>query len=200
MKFSTKELVTLAVFGTLWGIVEISLGSMLKALNIPLSGVILSSIGLIIALIGRVFVPRRGSTLFVGIIATLLKLFSLGGVIIGPMVGIISEALVAEIVLSLSRKPRRVSFILAGSLGVLWVLVQPFVTGPLLFGRTFFTIWLDLVDLGGQLFGLDDTVVVWIVTGLTLTHMVIGSLAGWSGWNLGRQLQSRMGITHQKMI
>ena len=97
MKLSTRELATLAVFGALWGLVEISLGSVLKTLNIPMSGMVLSAIGLVIALTGRVFVPRRGSTLFIGVIAMLLKLFSLGGVIVGPMVGIISEALVAEI-------------------------------------------------------------------------------------------------------
>ncbi len=69
----------------------------------------LAAIGLTVALVGRVFVPRRGSTLFIGVIAMLLKLFSLGGVIIGPMVGIFTEALVAEIVLSLAGKaaPRR---------------------------------------------------------------------------------------------
>ena len=125
MKLSTRELATIAVFGTLWGLSEISLGSVLKSLNIPFSGAVLSAIGLAIALVGRSFVPKKGSTLFVGVIAMLLKLFSLGGVIIGPMVGIFSEALVAEIVLSLTGKPRRFSFILVGALGVTWTLLQP---------------------------------------------------------------------------
>ena len=120
MKLSTRELATIAVFGTLWGISEISLGSVLKSLNIPFSGAVLAAIGLVIALVGRAFVPKKGSTLFVGVIAMLLKLFSLGGVIIGPMVGIFSEALVAEIALSLTGKPRRFSFVLAGALGVTW--------------------------------------------------------------------------------
>ncbi|NTW38151.1 MAG: hypothetical protein HGB17_19070, partial [Syntrophobacteraceae bacterium] len=96
MKLSTRELTTLAVFGALWGLVEISLGSVLKTLDIPLTGIALSAVGLTIALTGRVFVPRRGSTLFIGVIAMLLKLFSLGGVVIGPMVGIFTEAVVAE--------------------------------------------------------------------------------------------------------
>ncbi|MFU8773240.1 MAG: hypothetical protein ACNA8H_12575, partial [Anaerolineales bacterium] len=87
MKLSTRELATLAVFGALWGLVEISLGSVLKTLNVPLSGVVLAAIGLTIALTGRAFVPRRGSTLFIGVLAMLLKMFSLGGVIIGPMIG-----------------------------------------------------------------------------------------------------------------
>ena len=47
----------------------------------------------------------------------LLKLFSLGGVVLGPMLAILAEALVAEIVLSLFKRPRRFAFILAGGLG-----------------------------------------------------------------------------------
>jgi hypothetical protein len=195
MKFSTRELVTIAVFGTLWGLVEMSLGTVLKSLNVPLSGVLLSAIGLTVALVGRVFVPRRGSTLFIGVIATLLKLFSLGGVIIGPMVGILGEVLVAEVVLSVMGHPRRLSFLMAGAAAVLCPLVQPFITGPLLFGRTLFTVWLDLLDLGNRLFGLDTNAVLWIVLVLVVVHVGIGLVAGWFAWDVGRLLQARLGRT-----
>ena len=94
MKFTTRQLVTMAVFGALWGIVEISLGSVLHAVNLPMSGTVLAAIGLVVALTGRLFVPKRGSTLFIGVIALVLKLFSIGSVVIGPMIGIFSEALV----------------------------------------------------------------------------------------------------------
>jgi hypothetical protein len=193
MKYSTRELVTIAVFGTLWGIVEMSLGTVLKSLNVPLSGVVLSAIGLTVALVGRVFVPRRGSTLFVGIVATFLKLFSLGGVIIGPMIGIMSEALVAEVALSAMGRPRRLSFLVAGAVGVLCPLVQPFVTNPLLFGRSLFTVWLDMLDLGSRLFGLDSGAVLWIVVALVAVHVAIGLVAGWLAWDVGRLLQARLG-------
>ena len=193
MKLSTRELTTLAVFGALWGMIEISLGSVLKTLNIPLSGVVLSAIGLTVALVGRIFVPRRGSTLFVGVIAMLLKVFSLGGVIIGPMVGIITEALVAEIVLSLAGTPRRAGFLLAGALGVAWVMLQPFVTGPLLFGRTVFTVWLDLLDSGSRLLGIDPSAALWIVLGFLAIHLVIGGMVGWLSWDIARLLQVRLG-------
>lgn len=193
MKLTTRELVTVAVFGTLWGIVEISLGTVLKSLNVPLSGAVLAAIGLIVAMVGRLFVPRRGATLFIGIIAMILKLFSLGGVIIGPMVGIFSEALVAELVFSLGGKPRRLLFVIAGALGVLWTLLQPLVTGPLLFGRTLFVVWLDFVDRGSQLLGLNSSVILWIVLALAAIHLVIGGLAGWLSWDVGRHLQIRLG-------
>ena len=193
MKLSTRELVTVAVFGTLWGVVEISLGSALKSLNIPFSGIVLAAMGLIIALVGRIFVPKKGSTFFIGVIAMLLKLFSLGGVILGPMVGIITEALVAEIVLSLSGKPRRFSFMLTGALGVTWVLVQPFFTGPLFFGRSFFVIWLDFLDTGNRLFSLKTDAAIWIVAALLTIHLFIGCVVGWLGWDIAHQLRLRLG-------
>jgi hypothetical protein len=200
MKLSTRELATVAVFGTLWGISEISLGSMLKSLNIPFSGALLSAIGLVIALVGRAFVPKKGSTLFVGVIAMLLKLFSLGGVIIGPMVAIFSEALLAEMILSLSGSPRRFSFLLAGALGVAWSLLQPFVTGPLLFGRTLFIVWLDLLDTGTRLLGLDASAALAIVVALLAIYLSIGGVAGWLSWDLARQLKIRMGRTQVEVL
>ena len=193
MKLSTRELATIAVFGTLWGISEITLGSVLKSLNIPFSGAVLAAIGLTMALVGRVFVPQKGSTLFIGVIAMLLKLFSLGGVIIGPMVGIFSEALVAEIVLSLMGKPRRSAFLLAGALGVVWSLLQPFVTGPLLFGRSLFVVWLDLLDTGSRLLGPSGSAVLWIVVAMLAIYAFIGCVAGWLSWEVAGQLQSRLG-------
>jgi len=195
MKYTTRDLVILAVFGSLWGLSEISLGTVIKSLNLPLSGIILSTIGVTIALIGRVFVNKKGSILFIGAIAMLLKLFSLGGVVIGPMVGIISEAIVAEVTLSLSGETRKSSMILAGSLGVLWVLVQPFVTNPILFGRTLVDAWLNFLILGRRVMGINQSSVVWIVGGLVAIHLVIGGIAGWLGWTLGKLLQSRLGYS-----
>jgi hypothetical protein len=195
MKLTTRELVTIAVFGTLWGVVEISLGTVLKSLNVPLSGAVLSAIGLTVALTGRLFVPRRGSTLFIGIVATLLKLFSLGGVIVGPMIGILGEALIAELVLSTLGRPRRQAFLAAGAAAGLWPLVQPFVTGPLLFGRTLFTVWLDLLDLGQRLFGFGTSAVVAIVVVLAVVHLGLGLVAGWIAWDAGHMLQARLGRT-----
>jgi hypothetical protein len=193
MKLSTRELATLAVFGALWGVVEISLGSVLKTLNVPLSGVVLAAIGLTVALTGRVFVPKKGSTLFIGVIATFLKLFSLGGVIIGPMIGILTEALVAEIVLSAMGKPRRQSLIIAGALGIAWVLIQPFVTNTLLFGRTLFVVWLDLLDMGSRLLGIDTNAAFLILFTLLIIHLAIGAFVGWLSWDIARLLQIRLG-------
>ncbi len=194
MTFSTRQLVTLTVFGTLWGAIEISLGSLLHTLNVPMSGALLAAAGLAIALMGRLFVPRRGATLFIGIIATFLKLLSLGSIVVGPMIGIMAEAVIAEAVLSVSGKPTRASFMLAGALGVLWTLVQPFATGLLLFGREAADIWLGIVERGGEWLGIDPAAAVIIFLILAVMHLLVGALGGWLAQDAGRQLQTRLAI------
>jgi len=192
MKFATRELVTMAVFGALWGLVEISLGSVLHAVNLPLNGMLLSVIGVLIASIARLFVPRRGSTIFIGVVATVLKLFSIGNILIGPMVGILTEALIAELILDAFPKPSRFAFISACAGAALWTVVQPFVTGVLLFGRNLLVVWLDMLDMGGRLFGLSSQATLWIVLALVALHLVVGGLGGWLAWKLGLILKIRL--------
>jgi hypothetical protein len=169
------------------------MGTVLKALHLPFNGAFLASIGLTVLLIGRLFVPRRGATLFIGVIATLIKLFSIGGVVIGPMIGILSEALLAELVLSAFARPRRVAFLLAGILGVGWTMIQPFITGGLLFGRDTLEVWLDLVNEGGRILGLQVNAALWIFMILAAFHVLLGSLSGWLAWTTARRLTVRLG-------
>lgn len=192
MKFTTRELVTMAVFGALWGLVEITLGSVLNAIDLPLTGMALAILGVMVASIGRLFVPRRGSTIFIGIIAMVLKLFSIGSAVIGPMVGILAEALIAELILDGFGKPSRPAFMLACAGAALWTLVQPFVTGVLLFGRNLLVIWLDLLDAGARIFGIPYQAAFWIVLALVVVHLVLGGIGGWLAWRLGHILKRRL--------
>jgi hypothetical protein len=192
MKFTTRQLVILAVFGALWGVAEISFGSVLHALNIPQTGAFMAGIGLCIALIGRLFVPGRGSILFIGVVAMFLKLFSIGSILVGPMIGILVEVVIAELVVSLFKVPSRFSFVLAAGLGVLYTFIQPFITGPLLFGQGIFSVWLDTLDVGARLFGLPSTAALAIIAILAGVSLAIGCAAGWLAWGAGHILQTRM--------
>jgi hypothetical protein len=192
MKFTTRQLVTMAVFGALWGVVEIGLGSVFHAFKIPLTGLILTVLGVLVALIGRIFVSQRGSTFFIGVIAMVLKLFSIGSIIIGPMIAILAEALVAELILDIFPGPTRLSFILAAAGAAIWTLIQPFVTGLLLFGRGLFSIWLDTIDQGSRLFGLSSQAAIWVVLGLIVLNAAAGCISGWLAWKLGNLVFIRL--------
>jgi hypothetical protein len=193
VKYSTRELVTLAVFGALWGLSEISLGSVFHAIDLPKTGLLLSTLGVMIACIGRLFVPRRGSTLFIGVIAMVLKLFSIGNVIIGPMIGIIAEAVVAELILDVFPRPSPAAFIATCAGAAVWVFVHPFVTGLLIWGQSLIMIWLDMLDEGSRLFGIPTQAVYWIVLAVVILHLVVGVIGGWVAWKLGNVLKIRLG-------
>lgn len=192
MKFSTRELVLMAVFGALWGLVEIALGSVLHAIDLPLSGMLLAILGGMLLCMGRLFVPRRGSSIFIGVIAMILKLFSIGSVVLGPMLGILAEAVVAEVILDLFNRPSRGAFLAACMGTSLWTVIHPFFTGLVFFGRSMFVVWLDLLDSGSRIFRLPVQAVIWIVIALVVVHMLAGGLGGWLAWKLGLALRTRL--------
>lgn len=192
MRFTVRDLVYIGVFGALWGAVEISLGSVLHTLNVPFSGVVLTGIGIAIALIGRLFVPRTGSVLFIGLVTAFLKMFSLGGIVINPMIGIVAESLLAEVALTALGQPRRLSFIVAGALATFWPFVHPFFTQGILAGAGILTIYQRTLTNGAKLLGLDPSAVVLILAGLIVVHLLIGSIAGLLAWDAGRVVQVRL--------
>ena len=105
MKFTLRHLVYIAVFGALWGAIEMTLGAYLHVLlppganYLPLVGTAITALGLAVALVGRLFVPQAGSIFMIGVVAALLKLLSVGGVKLGPLLGILIESGLAEVVL-----------------------------------------------------------------------------------------------------
>jgi ABC-type thiamin/hydroxymethylpyrimidine transport system permease subunit len=191
MRFQVRDLVYIGVFGALWGAVETTLGSVVHTLNVPFSGAVLTGIGITIALIGRLFVPRTGSVLFIGLVTACLKMFSVGGIVLSPMLGIMIESLLAEAALmALGR--RRLSFMLAGALATLWTLVHPFLTQGILAGSGILTIYERTLTNGARTLGLDPSVVWLVLAALVGLHLAIGGAAGWLAWDAGRVVQARL--------
>ena len=192
MRFTIRDLVYIGVFGALWGAAEMTLGSLLHVLNVPFSGAVLAGIGITIALVGRLFVPRTGSVLFIGLVTALLKMLSLGGIVLNPMIGIVAESLLAEVVLSLWGRPRRASFVVAGGLAVFWPFVHPFFTQGILAGQGILTVYGWTLEKGANLLGLDPSALLLILGGLVGIHLLIGIIAGLLAWDAGRIVQLRL--------
>jgi ABC-type thiamin/hydroxymethylpyrimidine transport system permease subunit len=192
MRFRVRDLVYIGVFGALWGAVETTLGSVVHTLNVPFSGAVLTGIGITIALIGRLFVPRTGSVLFIGLVTACLKMFSLGGIVLSPMLGIVMESFLAEATLTVLGRPRRLSFMLAGALATLWTLVHPFLTQGILAGSGILTIYERTLTNGARSLGLDPSVVLLVLAALIGLHLAIGGAAGWLAWDAGRVVQARL--------
>jgi hypothetical protein len=195
--FTTRDWVYIAVFGALWGAIEITLGAYLHVIFPPLAdtflvGLIMAGLGGLIALTGRHFVPYTGSVLMIGIVTALLKALSLGGVKIGPMVAILAESLLIEAALLSTRRPSRWAFALAGALAVSWNLFHKFVMMRLLFGKGASEVAVQMVKDGNKLIGLDVRYSIAILVGLFFIRLVVGAVAGWLAWDLGGAVQRRL--------
>ena len=86
-----------ALFGALWGGAEATVGTVLKASGLPLSGLVMASIALVCLLTLRRLEPRRGVLLTAGAAAALIKTFTLGGLYPGPVLAILLEAGMLEL-------------------------------------------------------------------------------------------------------
>jgi ABC-type thiamin/hydroxymethylpyrimidine transport system permease subunit len=196
--FTTRDLVYIAVFGALWGALEMTLGSYLHlifpSLTTPLVGVgtIMTAIGMVVALIGHLFVPRTGSVLMIGIVVAILKAFSIGGVKLPAMIAIIIECLLAELGLLLFRKPGRGGFMLAGCLAVLWTFFHKFFASYVFLGRGIYDVYLGILKQGSQALGIGVSYALVIVAAFLLIRILVGGLAGWLAWDLGRAVQARL--------
>ena len=92
--YDVRDWVTIGLFGALWGVVETTLGSYLNVIfpsftNTFFKGVILASIGVAVALVGRFLVEKQGSRLLIGVITGRLRMLSTAGAKIGPVVAIL---------------------------------------------------------------------------------------------------------------
>jgi hypothetical protein len=197
MKFSVRELVSIAIFGAIWGALELTLGSYLHVIFPPLAdtffvGLIMASLGAIVALVGRHFVPRTGAVFMISVVAAILKMFSLGGVVVGPLVAILAEGLLMELGLLVARRPARWGFVLAGALAVAWNFFHKFIMMYLLYGKGVYDVYLGMVKEGASVLHIDLSYALLIIVILFLIRIVFGAAAGWIAWDLGRVVHDRL--------
>jgi len=198
--YTVRDWVYIAVFGALWGALELTLGAYLHVLFPPLAntfftGLIMAGIGALIALVGRTFVPQTGAVLFIGIVTALLKVLSLGGAKIGPVVAILAEVILMELALLSKASPARWRYVLAGALAVAWNFFHKFVMMRLLYGKGIGEVYVKMVKEGSQTLGLDVRQAVAIIVVLFLFRVIVGAVAGWLGWDLGRLVARRLART-----
>lgn len=184
-----KSIVSIAVFGTLWGFIEATLGNALHLLNLPFSGSILASIALVIILIARIHNPTHGSTFLMALIAAFIKALSFATVKLNPFIAIVMEGALIEAVLLLFR-PGRLGFFVSGLIMALYPILQTIITKTILFGSDFVPVVLELAQ------GFSDRVgfnAGWWMLGIYLIAQIISPLgAAYFAWILKKRLSQQL--------
>ena len=175
-----------AVIGSLWASLEIIIGSFLHNMRFPFAGTILSfaSVGLVIAFV-QIW-SNRGLVWRAGLIAALLKSMSPSAIILGPMIGIFSEALIIEFfILILGRNV--VGYLIAGAVAVLSAFFHKVVSLLVTYG-------FDLVIIVDQLYkyvikqlGMTKGDPVLLLSIVMLTYAALGMLAAVLGYLGGKK-------------
>jgi len=170
-RFTSREIALLGLMAALWGVIEITVGGMIKGWRVPFGGAVLGAFGVVIMLTARANVPRRGSTIAVGLVAAGIKAVSGFGGAAFAAIGIVIEALLVEAALSFFRPGSRTSRYTAGILAVLWAFAHPFVLWGLLGGRDVFSFTVGAI-VGHSQVGPMQAIVV--IVFLILIHIALG--------------------------
>ncbi len=181
-----------ALFGSLWGALEMSLGTVVKASRIPLAGVVMACLGLLCMITLRRLQPWPGVVLTAGVVAAFLKIFALGGLYPGPMVAILMEAAMVELAF-LALGDHVAAAIVGGALSVGIGPVQLLITLRLVAGREI----LESVVAGAHriLIALHapDLPAVAVFLGLMIGLSLVGAGAGAAAWGMAGRVLRRTG-------
>ena len=176
--FTTRQIAILGLLATLWAVIEIELGLIFRAVQLPFFGVILTFCGFIVLLISRKYVMKRGTIIFVALTTAFLKLIYLGALSLLPVLAIISEGILLELFLWRVANPGRVHSIFAGILIFIWTFFYPFFALGILSGWEISRILQLIVGWGRLLLGISSaqtTIIIVVVFGL---HIITGITAG----------------------
>ena len=180
-----------ALFGSLWGAAEASLGTVLKATNVPLSGLVMASVGVLCLLTVRRLQPTVGISLVTGVVAAFLKVFSLGGLVLGPAVGILAEAALVELAMTATASSA-LGAVVGGALALAEAPLQMAVTAVVITGPE------AVVALGKAARALAGWVALPTASPLAVLAAVAavsglaGAAVGGFSWRLGGRVTRRL--------
>ncbi|MDD5360920.1 MAG: nucleoside-triphosphatase [Ignavibacteria bacterium] len=185
-KIITDRWIRASVLGSIWASTEIIAGNFLHNLRIPFTGEILTFFAVFFLTAASVRWKVKGIIWRAGIICALMKFFSPGVAVFGPMIGIISESLVLEFGIRLLGL-NLAGFILGGTLAVCLPLVQKIVNYLIMYGWNLLIVFDKTAEVMIKLFGLQGFKSVHLLIILFSINASLGLIAAISGFIAGKK-------------
>lgn len=175
-----------SILGTIWAASEIVLGSFLHNLRIPFSGNILTAIGIIILVSASFKWKEKGILWRAGVICALLKTMSPSAVIFGPMIAIMSEAILLELATRILGKTIP-GFIIGSILAMSWNLFQKVFKLIIFYGNNIIDVYTNLMVYAKQQMGLQFDAVWTPLLLLLVIQILFGTTSALIGIRTGRE-------------
>jgi hypothetical protein len=181
-----------ALFGTLWGALELTLGTALHLAGVPLYGVLMNLICLVCLVTLRRLQPRAGVCLLAGAVAIFLKIFALGGLRVGPMVGIGLGALLVELGFSVCGTTA-LGAVVGGALTVVAAPLQMFLVLLAVLGREGLASSFESLTRLAAVIGLEPVAGEVAAAAVAGAAALVGGAGGWWSWRLAGRVERRLG-------
>jgi len=175
-----------AVIGGLWASIEIVIGSFLHNLRIPFAGTILAAQGIIILLAFMTLWPEKGIIIRAGIITALMKSISPSAVILGPMIGIMTEAILLELFLFIFGR-NLFGFIIAASISLSSALLHKIATFIILYGLDIVKIYENIYHWFQKKLHIDNLNATEFILLFLGIYLFWGLISGISGYVIGKK-------------
>ncbi len=176
-----------SIIGTIWAAAEIVLGSFLHNLRVPFSGNVLTAIALVILIAVSYRWREHGLYWRAGLICAVMKTMSPSAVIFGPMIAIIAESLLLELMVRLLGHTIA-GYITGAMLAMSWNLFHKIINMIIFYGGNLVEIYASFTDYASRQLSLQFNA-FWAPLLLMLTlYALFGVAAGVAGIVTGRRL------------
>ncbi|MEN8203572.1 MAG: hypothetical protein ABFS28_13330 [Bacteroidota bacterium] len=175
-----------AVAGGLWASFEIIVGSLLHNLHLPFSGTMLATFSVILMISFLQIWNENGLIWRAGLICGLMKSLSPSAVILGPMTGIMMEAMFMDLFIYLVGR-NVMGYIVAGIAALLSAILHKLASLFILYGSDLVTIYVNLFEFLKKQLGLQKADPGDLIAGIIAIYIVTGALAALAGILIGRQ-------------
>jgi hypothetical protein len=178
-----------SVVGGLWATVEIIIGSFFHNLRIPFAGSFLAMNGTVLLIAFYHLWPEKGLAWRAGLICALMKSISPSAVILGPMIGIMMEALIIEFFLRFFGK-NLLSLSIAGVLSVSSALFHKIASIIILYGFNIVNIYVDIFHFFAKQVKIENAQPITLILIVLSAYVLLGIISAIIGFVIGRRSTS----------
>ena len=174
-----------AMLGSLWAANEIVLGSFLHNIGIPFAGTVLAGIAVALLVAGFTVWRDAGILWRAGVVCSLMKSLSPSAVILGPMIGILLEAVVVFVIIA-GLRGTIAGCIAGGMLATVTPIIQKIINILFTYGMDMAEMYASLFTVITERLGIDGPdpapALLWFVA----LQAVPGAIAAVAGIAIGR--------------
>jgi len=183
-----------ALFGALWGALELSLGTILQLSRLPLRGSIMAICGLACMFTLRRLQPQVGVCALAGFVAVILKVFTLGGFFPGPVIGIALEVLMVEVAFLIFRH-KKLAAAMAGAGALATHPIQMVLMTTLMAGPEVVSAMVNSLVTSIETLGLGSPSIHFLALLVICFFLITGSFVGLWTWGLAIRVAQRVGTS-----